>query len=270
MEISSAYIEIAVSTLRRIRERSPLILCLTNSVVQSISANVLLAAGAAPVMLCDADEIEELLGSVAGGLLVNLGTLSQEQAQTMRRAIRAANANKRPWVLDPVAVGGLSLRTDFAREILALRPTLIRGNASEILALAGFSANARGPESTCKSDAAVEAAQQLARQTGASVLVTGEIDYVTDGTQTAAFGNGHVLMTRVTGVGCSMGAFAAAALAATPDPFDATVATALIYGIAGDLAAERAQAPGSFAVALLDALYQISENDLRSRAKVLA
>lgn len=270
MEIPSEPIENAVATLREIRRQAPLVLCLTNSVVQSISANLLLATGAAPVMLNDADEVEELTRSVAGSVLINLGTLSREQAQTMRRAIDSANASKCPWVLDPVAVGGLSLRTAFAKEILALRPTMIRGNASEILALAGFAAQARGPESTCGSDTAVEAARQLARESGSTVLVTGEIDYVTDGLRTAAFANGHILMTRVTGVGCSMGALAAAALAVTPNAFDAAAATALILGIAGDIAVERSRGSGSFAVELLDALYNLSESDLRSRAKIIA
>lgn len=262
-------IETTVSVLQKIRETSPLILSLTNSVVQNISANLLLAIGAAPVMLCDAEEIEELLGSCASGLLINLGTLSREQTKTMSRTIAAANSSQKPWVLDPVAVGGLSFRTEFAYEILKQKPTLIRGNASEILALAGFDAQTRGPESLYRSDAAVNAAQSLAEKTGSTVLVTGEIDYVTDGKKIVACGNGNPLMTRVTGVGCSMGALAAACLSVAENAFDGAVATALILGVAGEIAVGHSRGSGSFAIELLDALYNLSEDDLRSHARIL-
>lgn len=263
------FVEKTCKILRGIRERSPLVLCLTNSVVQPITANLLLAVGAAPVMLCDDSEVQELVqGGAANAVLINLGTLSETQAKTMRVAVEAAGARV-PWVLDPVAVGALGLRTRFAEEILERKPTMIRGNASEILALAGFGATARGPESTRGSESAVDAARQLAASSGATVLVTGETDYVCDGIRTLALGNGNVLATRVTGVGCSMGALAAACLAVSETPFEAAVANALIMGIIGDIAAEQARASGSFAVALIDALYNLSEDTIRSRARVL-
>ncbi len=263
------FIESTCEILKQLRERSPLVLCLTNSVVQPITANLLLAAGAAPVMLCDDREVAELVGCGAtGAFLINLGTLSEVQAQTMRAAVEAAGTRV-PWVLDPVAVGALSLRTRFADELLDRKPTLIRGNASEIMALAGFGASARGPESTCGSDAAVEAARKLAERSGSAVLVTGAVDYVTDGAEVFAFGNGNALATRVTGVGCSMGALAAACLAVAKTPLEAAAANALIMGIVGDIAAKTARGSGSFAVALIDALYNLSENDIRARARIL-
>lgn len=262
------FVERTCKILSAIRERSPLVLCLTNSVVQPITANLLLAAGAAPVMLNDKSEARELVAcGAANALLVNLGTLSETQAQTMRAAIDAAGTHV-PWVLDPVAVGALGLRTRFAKEILSKKPTMIRGNASEILALAGFDSSARGPESTHGSEAALDASQQLANASGAAVLVTGATDYATDGAATLALGNGNALATKLTGAGCSMGALAAACLAVAETPLEAAVANALIMGIIGDIAAESSRGPGSFAVALIDALYNLSENDIRSRARV--
>lgn len=263
------FIEKTCKILNAIRERSPLVLCLTNSVVQPITANLLLAVGAAPVMLNDASEVRELVeGKIANGILINLGTLSEGQAQAMRVAVDTAGTQI-PWVLDSVAVGALGLRTRFAGEMQTKRPTLIRGNASEILALAGFGASARGPESTRGSESAIDAALRLANDSGSTVLVTGATDYTTDGKRLIALGNGNALSTRVTGIGCSMGALAAACLAVAESPLEAAVANALIMGIAEDIAAENDSAPGSFAVRILDALYRLSEDDIRSRARII-
>lgn len=258
---------VVAETLLRIREKSPLVLALTNSVVQPITANLLLAAGAAPVMLDDAEECVELINTCGSALLVNLGTLSRSQAETMRVAVRAANARGVPWVLDPVAVGLLSFRTGFAQELLSQKPSVIRGNAAEILALAGYDAKPRGPESTCGSDSAVVAGKELAIRTGAVVLVTGEIDYVTDGVRVAAFANGHEMMTRVTGVGCSMGALTAACVSVADCPFCGAAASAGIMGVAGEIAFEKSEAPGTFAVKLLDAFYEMTPEILCSRLK---
>ena len=149
------------AVLESLRTQHPLILSLTNSVVQPITANMLLAAGAAPVMLSDAEESEQLLCTCANGLLINVGTLSRSQAEHMRRAVCTARAARIHWVLDPVAVGLLDFRTAFCQELLTLHPTLIRGHASEIMALAGETAGGRGTDSTEESEAAVHAARQL-------------------------------------------------------------------------------------------------------------
>ncbi len=250
------------AVLERLRAQHPLILSLTNSVVQPITANMLLAVGAAPVMLNDAEETEQLLRTCANGLLINVGTLSHPQAEQMRRAVCAAHAAGIPWVLDPVAVGLLSFRTGFCRELLAMHPTLIRGNASEIMALAGETTGGRGTDTTEESIAAVHAAQTLAQQCGCTVLVTGAVDYVTDGERVLALSNGAPLMTRVTGVGCAMGALAAACVASEPDAFTAAAACAAILGIAGERAAARCPRPGSFAAALLDELDAITPADM--------
>ncbi len=254
--------ESLAAVLENLREMKPLILSLTNTVVQNFTANMLLAVGASPVMLNDAGECAQLLKACGGGLLVNVGTLSQSQAEVMRCAVDAAHTAGVPWVLDPVAVGLLGFRTEFCRELLSMHPTLIRGNASEIMALAGEAAGGRGTDTTEESSAAVQAARKLALQCGCTVLVTGPADYVTDGARLLALGNGDELMTRVTGVGCAMGALAAACVAAAPDCFTGAAACAAILGLAGERAAARCPRPGSFAAALLDELDSLTASDV--------
>ncbi len=264
-------VEIACGTLNAIREKSPLVLNLTNTVVQPLTANVLLAIGAAPAMLCDGSEAEDMIGVCTDALLINVGTLSQVQSEEMERAIRAAGKNSIPWVLDPVAVGLLGLRTNFVKRLLSAGtpPTLIRGNAAEILATAGYDAKTRGPESTCGSEVAVDAGNELAKKLSCTVVTTGETDFVSDGSSLAALGNGHVMMTRVTGVGCAMGALCAACVAVSKNAFEGGIAASLIMGITGEMAVERSQGPGSFATELLDALFQLSCDDIQKRARVL-
>lgn len=243
------------SLIHRLRTSRPLVLCLTNGVVRNFTANLLLAAHAVPAMLENDKEAEEMLQTCANALLVNVGTYSQTQADTMRAAVSTAHSLSLPWVLDPVAVGLLSPRTAFCHELIALYPpTIIRGNASEILALSGHPAVARGPESTDGCETALPAARDLAEATGAAVLVTGPTDYATDGILTYAVPGGHELMTRVTGVGCAMGALAAALCAIADDELQAAVTCSQILSYAGAMAATRTKYPGSFATALLDAV----------------
>ncbi|HVU34492.1 MAG TPA: hydroxyethylthiazole kinase [Opitutaceae bacterium] len=256
-----------IGTLERLRARRPLVHCLTNGVVKNFTANVLLAVGAAPAMVEHPDEAAEF-AAMADALLVNVGTLDEPQMVAMRRAIGAAVNAHKPWVLDPVAVGPLSVRTSFARVILQHRPTLVRGNASEVLALAGSAGRGRGVDSGDAAEAALLAARNLAKQTGGAVLATGAVDYATDGARTVACHNGHVLLTRVTGVGCAQGALAAACAAVADTPLAAAVASAIIMGVAGDIAARASTRPGSFAVALLDALDQIDAAALRREARI--
>ena len=184
--------------LHHFRTRSPLTHCMTNDVVQTFTANVLLALGASPAMVIEAEEAEQF-ASVADALLINVGTLTAPRAQAMRRAIERAVAAGKPWTLDPVAVGALAYRTRFCQQILSLKPAAIRGNASEILALAGMSAGGRGVDTTDTASSALPAAIALARQTNAIVAVTGEVDYVTDGQRTQTITGGDVMMTRVVG-----------------------------------------------------------------------
>ncbi|OEX92139.1 hydroxyethylthiazole kinase [Corynebacterium sp. BCW_4722] len=238
------------SSLARVREAGPLVQCITNTVVQNFTANALLAIGAAPAMTDIVGEAGTFAG-IADALLINLGTPTPEQRAAAVEAARAANEASTPWVLDPVAVGALPLRTELARELVALGPTAIRGNASEIAVLAGSGAGGRGMEASEDIDAA--AAVALARESGAIVAVSGPQDLITDGRRVLRVDNGDALLTKVTGGGCTLGAVVAAFLSVERSP-DSVAQAHAYYGAAAEVAAESAHGPGSFAVALIDAL----------------
>ncbi|WP_407940156.1 hydroxyethylthiazole kinase [Nakamurella leprariae] len=249
----------AVATaIDAMRSSSPLVHCITNRVVANFTANVLLAAGAAPAMVDDPEDAEVLAG-VAGALLVNLGTVTRAQAAGMRAAIAAVNAASPtvPWVLDPVAIGALPLRTGLAAEFARQGPAIIRGNASEIGALAGGTGG-RGVDSTASPDEVAEVAENVARSLGSVVAMSGTVDLITDGTRTVRVTAGHPLLTRVTGVGCALGSVMGA-LAAVTDPLTAAIAATAMVCLAGETAAgdgstDGEVGTGTFAVRFLDAL----------------
>ena len=258
-------LNIVADELARLRAGNPLVHILTNEVVQEITANVLLAAGASPAMIVAEDEVAPF-AAISGALLVNVGTLYPTRLAAMRQAVAAANAAGVPWTLDPVAVGVLDYRTAACRDFLASKPAAIRGNGSEILALAGFSGVGRGVDSTTGSDSALAAAEQLARSTGAVVAVTGETDFITDGSSTWATPWGHPLMTRVVGTGCALSALVAAFTAQAPDRLNAVAAACAVAGLCGARAAASSRGPGSFKADFLDALYLLSPEKLREQA----
>jgi len=238
-----------------LRAARPLVCCLTNEVVVQISANALLAAGASPAMPRHPAEAAQLAG-LAGAVLVNLGTVDDVQEEAARRAVAAAGAAGVPWVLDPVAVGVLDHRTALARELVTQGPVAVRGNASEVMALAGAGRGGRGTDTAHGVEEAAAAAADLADRTGAVVAVSGAQDLVVaPGGRRARVDGGSVLGTRVTGFGCALGALVAAYAAAAPD--DALVAVAAAHAhvsAAAGAAAAGARGPGSFAVAWLDEL----------------
>jgi hydroxyethylthiazole kinase len=236
-----------------LRATAPLVHCLTNTVVQTITANALLAVGAAPAMV-DAPEEAGDFAAVASAVLINVGTLHARTAEAMRLAARSASAAGTPWVLDPVAVGGLAYRTEAATQLAALRPAVVRGNASEVMALAGAGAGGRGVDSTDSAEDAAKAATQLAARTGGVVAVSGEVDLITDGRRIVRVGGGSPLLTRTTGAGCTLGALVAAYVAATGDPLTGAVAAHAHVALAAERAAATASGPGTFAPAWLDAL----------------
>ena len=261
-------------TLRSLRERQPLVHGITNLVVTNTTANALLAIGASPAMV-EAAEEAEAFAAVADALVINLGTMTAERARGMRAAAASAQRSGTPWVMDPVAVGALALRSGVAVALLAHRPQAIRGNASEILALEALSAAeaprhvpaGRGVDSAHAAHAALDAARRLSLRTGAVVTVGGAADLVTDGTRVVRVRNGHPMMTRVTGLGCTATALIGACLAVT-DPLAASVHGSVLVGLAGELAAERARGPGSLQMELLDALYRLDDATLLARALI--
>lgn len=261
----------AGTLLEVLRDAPPLTHCITNAVVTGFTANVLLAVGAAPAMVDIVGEAGMFAG-VASGLLINLGTPTPEQRAAGLEAVAGATASGTPWVLDPVAIGALPVRTSLAHELVAQRPTAVRGNASEILALAGLSAGGRGVDATDSTDAAADAAASIARRFGSVVAVSGPVDLITDGERVLRLANGHELLTRVTGGGCALGAVMAACLGAARstgvDALTAVASASLVYTIAAEQAARQSSGPGSFAVALLDALAAVSPGDLVAGARI--
>lgn len=249
--------------LHALREAPPLVQCLINSVVTNYTANALLAVGAAPVMADVPGEAAELAPH-ASAVLVNVGTPNGEQRDAMREAAATAHASATPWVLDPVGVGALTLRSEFARDLLELRPTVIRGNASEIMALVGEGAGGRGVDAADGVDAARTAAGRLAADIGAVVAVSGPIDLIVGPGDERRVSGGSELLTRVTGGGCSLGAVVAACVAVS-DPFSGAVAAHTLYAAASERAAVGAGGPGSFAVRFLDALSTVTPDELAAR-----
>ena len=243
---------------RALVSQRPLVHCLTNEVVQEITANVLLAAGTSPAMVVAPDEVDDF-ARIASGLLINLGTPYSDRLEAMKRAVKTANATQTPWVLDPVAAGVIPWRDERIDEFLALKPTVIRGNASEILAIAGMGQGGQGVDSTDSSSSALVAAQELARQTPCIVAVTGEKDYVTDGSTTIEIAGGHIMATLVVGTGCSLSALVAGFLAVDANTLEATAAAMMLAKRAEEKAFSRTQAPGSFRAAYIDALYEITQ-----------
>lgn len=242
--------------LETMRARAPLVQNIANFVSMNVMANVLLAAGASPAMVHAREEAAEF-AALAGALTVNIGTLSPDWVEAMKAASTVAGDAGKPWVLDPVAVGATAYRREVGAALLALRPTIVRGNASEILALAATGGAGKGVDSGDAVQAAAGAARALALKSGGVVAVTGPEDFVTDGARIARVGNGHTLMPKVTALGCALTGVVAAFAATADDPFEATVAALAFYGLAGERAASKAEGPGSFAVAFLDALASI-------------
>jgi hydroxyethylthiazole kinase len=256
--------------LEAVRARSPLAHCITNTVVQNVTANVLLALGASAAMV---DVVTEAgpFARVADALLVNTGTPHAEPRAASLEAASAAVDAGTPWVLDPVAVGSLPVRTALARDLLALGPTVLRGNASEVLAVLGASAGGRGVDSTVGTDDARAAAvDAVAARRVAAVAVSGPVDLlVAPGTGVVRVANGTELLTRITGGGCALGAVVAAFTAVSPeDPGAAAVAATAVHTIAAELAAREAGGPGTFQPLFLDRLASLSPDDVVRAARI--
>lgn len=254
------------TALTEVRAQAPLIHCMTNFVAMNIAANVVLAAGASPAMVQAVEEVETFT-PMAGALTVNIGTLSADWLVAMKRAARAAGASGTPWVLDPVAHFITPWRARAAQDLLALNPAVVRGNASEILALAGTAGTGKGADSGDAVEGAVEVARDLAAARGCVVAVTGPRDFVTDGTRDAWVSGGSDMMPRITALGCSLTALTGAFVAVAP-PFEGTVAAMTLFAEAGARAGAASQGPGSFQVAFLDALATVAPADLATGGRV--
>ncbi|MDR3629499.1 MAG: hydroxyethylthiazole kinase [Desulfocapsaceae bacterium] len=258
----------AAENLRKIRATKPLIHNITNFVVMNMTANVLLATGASPVMAHAENEVEDMV-AFAGALVLNIGTLTDTWLASMLKAGRKASETGTPIILDPVGAGVTGLRTAAAKNILAsTRVSVVRGNASEILSLCDQKAAGKGVDAIHSVDDAEIAAGQLARSLQTTLAITGPVDLVTDGSRSARIANGHALMPVVTGTGCSATAVIGAFLAVDADPVSAAATALAFFGIAGEEAGTTAKGPGSFLVHLLDALYTLSPEKVADRCRI--
>lgn len=266
---SNAAVIAAAHDLARVRAEGPLVHNITNYVVMNTTANAVLAVGGSPIMAHAVEEVEELVG-LAQSLVVNIGTLSAPWVEGMFLAGRAARGRGIPVVLDPVGAGASRYRTETARRFLAeIGPTLLRGNASEIRALVDAEAVTRGVDSQHGSGEALAAAEALAGQFGCVVAVTGAVDAIVTPTGgIARVHNGHPLMGRITGMGCSATAITGAFAGVSEDPGHAAVHALAVMGVAGEQAGEHAAGPGSFAVTFLDALAGLDGETLTRQARI--
>ncbi|MCI1984755.1 MAG: hydroxyethylthiazole kinase [Bifidobacteriaceae bacterium] len=256
--------------LASLRATNPLTQCITNEVTTNFVANAILAIGGSPAMAADPGEADDFV-RVASALLINVGTLSTDKRVTIPITAKIADEIGTPWVLDPVAVGGLQARTRLVNFIVDFHPTIIRGNASEIIALSGGVSAGKGVDSGDDPIAALPAALTLAKTHGSVVAVSGPTDLITDGTTVVRTPGGSVLSTRITGTGCSLGgvtaAFAAAAATASLSPLVAAVAASVAYNVAAERAEKASQGPGTYQPHFLDALYALTPGDLADAAR---
>ena len=250
------FADIAADVLARVRERAPRVHCITNTVAQNYTANVLLAAGAVPSMTISPAEIAAFVAS-ADALLANLGTFDAERRAAIDAALGAATAARIPWVLDPVFIDRSPARAAFARALLARGPAVVRLNRSEFVPLFG-------------GDASDDAGGRAAKASATVVALTGDVDVISDGMRRAAIRNGHPLMGLVTAMGCAGSALLGAALAVEGDAWLAAVAAIATLGVAGEIAGAGAGAagPGSFATAIIDTLHGLDRATLRARIRV--
>ncbi|PZR29007.1 MAG: hydroxyethylthiazole kinase [Citrobacter freundii] len=247
--------------VQAVKQQSPLVHNITNYVVMNNTANALLAAGASPIMAHAHEEVEELV-KICQSLVINIGTLSPYWVDAMALAVRKAQALQKPWVLDPVGAGASTYRNETLSMLLQHKPTVIRGNASEIMSLAKTNVSAtKGVDSTANSNEAIDAAVSLHNTYGSVVCISGATDIIVGSSGNIFLMNGHPLMTKVTGLGCSASAIIGGFLCITKNPTEAVAAAMSLLAVSGELAAKNADGPGSLQVMILDKLHNVSEKE---------
>lgn len=254
--------------LQQVRAHSPLVHNITNFVVMNNTANALLSAGASPVMAHAPEEMEAMAG-IASALVLNIGTLSRQWVDGMLIAGKTARQRKIPIVLDPVGAGATPFRTETCHQLIReCQPTVIRGNASEIMALVSSDVRTKGVDSTESSDEALQMAKTLAGETKAIVSISGTTDYITDGNKVISINNHIPLMPKVTGMGCTASALTGAFAAVSDSALTGAAAAMAVMAVAGEKAALAANGPGSFQIHFLDALYTLNQDDINQYLKL--
>jgi hydroxyethylthiazole kinase len=265
MKITAAEIYKSIESIRR---QAPVVHNITNYVVMNNTANALLAIGASPVMAHAEEEVEEMV-DISSALVINIGTLSERWIHSMFKAAHQARKKGIPVILDPVGAGATTYRTKTARDLINNEPpSIVRGNASEILALYDDRSRTKGVDSAASSDAAIDTARKINEIHKCVVCVSGAIDYIVGEEKIVKIKNGHPLMSRVTGLGCTASALCGAFAAVEKVFFAAMVEAMAVMGIAGEMAAGVAAGPGSLQTHFLDYLYCLSENDISLRLKI--
>ncbi|MBN1382428.1 MAG: hydroxyethylthiazole kinase [Deltaproteobacteria bacterium] len=265
MQITPSAVCDAVKT---IRQKSPLIHNITNYVVMNYTANALLALGASPVMAHAEEEMEDMV-NISGALVINIGTLSDHWIKAMFRAANEAGKRNIPVILDPVGAGATKYRTRITREFLeTVPPTVIRGNASEILAILQDDAKTKGVDSTVSSSAAIRDAHRINLTYGSVVCISGEVDYIISSDHLIKVMNGHQMMSMVTGMGCTASALCGAFAAVNTSVTTAVSEAMSVMGMAGELAVTSATGPGSLQYRFLDALFTLSHEDIERLLKI--
>jgi hydroxyethylthiazole kinase len=253
---------------QKVRNSSPLVHNITNYVVMNSTANALLAIGASPVMAHAVEEVEDMV-KIAHALVINIGTLSPAWVNAMHLAVRQANLLNKPVVLDPVGAGATPYRNKMLSELLETgRFTIIRGNASEILAMASGSGKTKGVDSTNTVFEAIDSAKFLNDKFNCTVCISGQTDIVISGKKMAKIHNGHEMMSRVTGLGCTATAIIGAFAGTIPDPFLATLGATAFMGVAGELAAKYSAGPGTLQLNLLDKLYNMKKSEFMETVNI--
>jgi hydroxyethylthiazole kinase len=265
MKITAADI---YKSIKVIRQKAPVVHNITNYVAMNNTANALLALGASPVMAHAQEEVEEMV-NISSALVINIGTLSKPWIYSMLKALGQARKNNIPIILDPVGAGATTYRTQTSKELINSEPpTIIRGNASEIMALSDDKSKTKGVDSAAASDAAITTAQKLSDTYNCVVCVSGETDFIIQSKQIVKIKNGHPLMRKVTGLGCTASALCGAFATVEKSPFAATAKAMAVMGIAGEMAAAVAAGPGSLQTHFLDILYRLTEKDISQHLKI--
>ncbi len=256
------------SDLQKIRQTVPLVHNITNYVVMNNTANALLALGAAPIMAHATEEVEDLV-RISGALVVNIGTLSEKWVEAMQKAMLKAQELNKPIVFDPVGAGATPYRMATTQKFLSIiSPTVIRGNASEICSLLAGDGLTKGVDSTQKSESVVGVAKEIAQTYRCTVVISGAKDFIVEAEQVIQIENGHPMMAKVTGMGCTSTALTGAFLAVNAETLMAAAHAMAVMGITGEIAGEKAAGPGSLQMHFLDVLYNLKKTDVESRLKL--
>ncbi|MCK0471105.1 hydroxyethylthiazole kinase [Halalkalibacter sp. APA_J-10(15)] len=259
-----------VTHLNRVREQNPLVHNITNVVVTNFTANGLYALGASPVMAYAKEEVADM-AQIAGALVLNIGTLKEEDVEAMLIAGKSANEHGVPIIFDPVGAGATVYRTETSRKILdELNVSVIRGNAAEIANVIGEQSEIKGVDGGSGRHNSVELAEKAAKHLDTIVVITGKEDVITDGQSTFIGRNGHPMLTKVTGAGCLLSSVVGAFAAVEENLVLACVSAVSVYGVAAEFAADQSaeEGPGSFQIEFLNQLSKVSTKHLDERLAV--